>query len=192
MAKIYRGRKSTRSAGFIMTAVSAFLSLGLVAMFLIGLINNTPKGTTNSPPFNWSASLLVLAGALGVWLILLVVLARFMRNTPRTVRLEEDRLLVDSPQGREVEIPYSSLSFIRKSDVPVYYWKYEASFRGVLIHYRDGQNTERDYYLSTRDTTSFDELLEDLLALTPNRHQPKTKVTTADGTEQTQKEVTIE
>lgn len=174
MTKVFKGRKGWQSAGFNMTAVSAFLSLGLLALFLIGLINNTPKGATTAPPFNWTASLLIVAGTFLVWLGMLAVMAFLMRNTPRAVRIEPGKLVVEELEKPAIEIPFADILFIRKAEAPVSYMGYKASFRGALIHYKAGaEGEERDCLLSARDTRSFDELLEQLLALTPRRSQPR-------------------
>ncbi|MEI6045806.1 MAG: hypothetical protein WCS37_15775 [Chloroflexota bacterium] len=168
MTKVFKPRRGWRSAGFNFIVVCSFLSLGIIDLFVIGLINNSPKGTLKTEPFNWTTSSIVLAITVVLWLALLFGVASLMRNTPRLVRLGRDRLTIEGSQGREAEIAFDDFIYVRKAEVPVTYWKYHASFRAVRIHYRDpSSGEERNYTLSTRDTCGFDELMEQLLALSP-------------------------
>jgi hypothetical protein len=155
-----------------MIAVSSFLSLGLVALLIMGLINNGAKGGNGETPINWGASLLVIAVLFLFWIGQMAVVALLLRNTPRSVQLGEDHLTVNGPAGREAEIPFASIILVRKADVPVNYWKYKASFRGLLIRYKDETSQEeRDCKLSARDTNNFDELTERLFVISPVRRK---------------------
>ncbi len=172
MTKIFKERKIWQSAGFNMIAVSLFLSLGLLALLIMGLINNGSKGGGGETPINWGASLLVMALLFIFWLGQMAVVALLLRNNPQSVRLEEDKMTVDGPAGREAEIPFANIVLVRKADVPVSYWKYKASFRGLLIRYKDeASQEERDCKLSARDTNNFDELTDRLFVISPVRRK---------------------
>ncbi len=162
-------------------------------MLLIGLINNTPRIGESAPPFNLAGSLLIIALVFLAWLGSTLVLAKFVQNNPRSVQIEQDKLTVQGTQGQELEVSFADVEYVRKAEVPVTYWKLKASFRGLLLHYKEaGSDTEKDYVLSDRDTTNFDELMEQMKIIVPrNRPKPKTKPKTETKTEISQQEKKI-
>lgn len=168
MTKTYKARLGWRSAGFNVAAVSVFLSLSMVAMLLIGLLNNSFDSKGNSLPFNSGASLAVVVGLFVLWVGILVTVAQLMKNDPRTVRLSDTQLEVNGRQGYKLEIPLTTLMRVDKTQVPVTYWKYKASFRGLKVYYKLNPNeAETSYILSERDTTDFEDLIARLRALSP-------------------------
>jgi len=166
--RIYKGRQGWRSAGFNITAVSTFLSLGLVALLVVGLINNAPVGGTGLQNFNLIGSVIVFVVTFLVWVGSLFGMAYLMRNKPQTVTIAEDKLWVDGPGGREATIAFADILYVNTTQVPVKYLGYKASFRGLLVRYQDPTSKQkRDFVIAERDTTNFEDLSERLRALLP-------------------------
>ncbi len=176
MQKVYKPRYPTRNAGFWFTAVSLFLSYGIGALLVIGLMNNNQTQATS---FNLGGALLVLAISGLLFVGSLAVVYRIMVNQPKQVVLEEDRLLVldakAQPLKLEVEIPFAALTLVRATDVPVEGGLFPASFQGLLLRWQDPVSPENSeappadlqYIISSRNVRDFEDLHSQVFARTP-------------------------
>jgi hypothetical protein len=162
MDKVYLPHYPTRNSGFIIIAISIILFMLAIVCIVLGNIGP-----------GWLVWLIAFLVMVGIWLGMLKAIAIALKNDPRKVTLTDERLIVETPDGkRELEIPFADIiavnegkAFIVDVDDPQYE-KYKLWYRGLVIDWLDGETERRDH-LSERNTAEFDELMDDVFNRAP-------------------------
>jgi hypothetical protein len=162
VVKVYQPLHPTRNCGFYIVAASVILGLLTVGFIVLGAMS--------APGMVWLiVGLVLMLISVGI----LFAIGWALRNEPRRVILGEDELMVETEDGkRELEIPYSKISAINEGKAFIVdvkdpqYEKYKLWYRGLVIDWQDG-DTERRSYISERNTTEFDDLMDEAFARAP-------------------------
>ncbi|MEI6044409.1 MAG: hypothetical protein WCS37_08460 [Chloroflexota bacterium] len=176
MKKIYEPRYPTNNAGFVFLAISVFFILATLDSFVIVIANQHRRDEPGYGTFNWL--FLIFALVLGVILFGLAMAGarRLLRNEPRRVTLEEERIVVEKVAKRnsvgivEIEIPLALLlSVDQQNNILVSEAaRGGAHFKVLLFQWQDDSGSDiRMYRLSERDVVEFDLLIEDIFSQIP-------------------------
>jgi hypothetical protein len=162
--KIYQPHNPVRNCGFYIVAASIIAFMLSVAFLVLSV----------SAP-GWPVWLVVFSIVMVLWLLSLVLISRFLKNEPRRVILTDGTLIVENKNGqREAEIPFTSItavyeakSFIVNPNEPQYE-KYKVWHRGLVIDWLENGEEHR-HTLSERNTTEFDDLMDEVFARSPEK-----------------------
>jgi hypothetical protein len=165
----YAPRLPTHNAGFKFISISILVSYLMLALLVMGIANNNGGGDPGQN-FNWPFAFGVLLVALVLTVLSIWLLGRVLHNAPRRVVLDQTGFLVEDEQGQQlVEIPYNQVISLEEDDTILAEGRYSASFRGILVTWRDQKvpAEPRQFLLSARNTVDFDELMDDLFQRVP-------------------------
>jgi hypothetical protein len=176
MKKTFEPRYPTSNAGFIFIAISLFLSLVTVGFFVIVIGNQHRRGEAGDGTFNWVLAVITVVVGLVLFGAGVAGLRRLLRNEPRRVTLEDDRLLIERVPKRgqagtvDAIIAYEQLISVNQQDniLANEAARGGARYKGLALEWHAaGQQEPASYYLSERDVVEFDQLMDELFARTP-------------------------
>lgn len=174
--KTYLPRYPTRNAGFVFLAISLALSIAPLAFFVTVIANQHRRGEVGEGSFNWLFLAITVVVSLILFWLGLVGARRILKNEPRRVSLDKERILIESAPNKgqapikEVEIPFTELISVDQEDklVADETAKGGVRYKGLLFQWQPNNAAEvQAYRLSERDVTEFDQLIDDIFAQIP-------------------------